>query len=70
MLRERGAPLAGDSSRSIREESLLANGVALSWDYCTVSVDSWTRTQVEEGKARTRLLIMLFTYRRLAPDAR
>lgn len=39
-LRERGAPLAGDSSRSSREDSLLANGVALNWDYLSISVYS------------------------------
>lgn len=33
VLREFGAPLAGDSSRSIREDSLFARGVALQWDY-------------------------------------
>ena len=33
VLRERGAPLGGDSSRSRREESLLAIGVTLGCDF-------------------------------------
>ena len=43
MLKERGAPLAGDSSRSSREDNLLAKGVALERDYEPVSVSSRRR---------------------------
>ena len=43
---ERRAPLAGDSSRSIKEDSLLAKGVALQRDYYPVSAYSRTMRQV------------------------
>ena len=39
-LMERGGPLAGDSSRSSREDSLFAEGAALIIDYSKLSMYS------------------------------
>ena len=66
VLRERMAPLVGDSARSIKEDNLFANGVALQRDYHRVSVTFRPRDRCEE---ELELCPVGVTYRCFALDA-